>query len=61
MLISMNWKINLSKIRSSPACTTNNMGVIKNKVWPWLMWLSWMEHHLIQQKVGGSIPSQGTY
>ena len=24
-------------------------------------WLSWLEHHLINQNVMGSIPSQGTY
>ena len=27
---------------------------------PWLVWLSWLEHPPINQKVMGSIPSQGT-
>ena len=27
----------------------------------WPVWLSWLEHHLVHQKVMDSIPSQGTY
>ena len=27
----------------------------------WLMWPSWMEHHLVNWKAVGSIPSQGTH
>lgn len=28
---------------------------------PWLVWLSWLEHHRIYGKVLGSIPIQDTY
>ena len=27
---------------------------------PWLVWLSWLEYHPVNQKVTSSIPSQGT-
>ena len=29
-------------------------------IWPWPEWLSWLERHSVNQKVVGSIPSQGT-
>ena len=28
---------------------------------PWPLWLSWLEHHLVDWKLTGSIPSQRTY
>ena len=28
---------------------------------PWLMWLSWLEHHPVNQSVMSSTPSQGAY
>ena len=28
---------------------------------PWLVWLSWSEHHPIHQKIGGLIPDWGAY
>ena len=34
---------------------------LKLIVVPWLVWLSWLEHHPIHQKFAGSIPSQGVY
>ena len=33
---------------------------MKNIV-PWLMWLYWLEHPLVDQKFMGSILGQGTY
>ena len=29
--------------------------------WPWAVWLSWLEHHPINQKVAGSTMGQGTF
>ena len=29
------------------------------KLEPWLVWLSWLEHRLVNRKVAGSIPGQG--
>lgn len=34
---------------------------IENSKEPWPVWLNWLEHHLVYQKVAGSIHSQGTY
>ena len=34
---------------------------LKNHYWPCPRWLSWLEHHPVDQKVVGSITSQGTY
>ena len=31
-----------------------------NDIQHWPVWLSWLEHHPINRKVTGSIPSQGT-
>ena len=28
---------------------------------PWPVWLSWLEYHLVDQRVPGSIPSWGVY
>ena len=39
----------------------DNSDYVKMKSLPWLVWLSQWEHHLINQRVAGSIPSQGTY
>ena len=35
--------------------------ILKVKRQPWPVWLSWLEHHPVDQKVTGLIPSQGTY
>ena len=40
---------------------TEKIQLKKRRKKPWLVWLSWLEHCPIHQKVGGSIPSQGTY
>ena len=37
-----------------------HLGVQKSYNVPWPMWLSWLEHHPINRKVMGSIPSQST-
>ena len=30
-------------------------------MWPWLGWLSWLEHCPVHEKAGGSIAIRGTY
>ena len=39
----------------------NTLIIKKYYITPLAGWLSWLEHPPVHQKVGGSIPSQGTY
>ena len=39
---------------------TNKEQILKKFCKPWPVWLSWLEHHPINQMAMGLIPSQGT-
>ena len=51
ILVSAWWVLWASDLEN---CNKVNLGA-------WPVWLSWLEHHPLDQRVVGSIPRQGTY
>ena len=52
-----------SRILMKGNCNNNNNKNNKTHlqcIWPWPTWLSWWECHLINRRITGSIPGQGT-
>ena len=49
----------LAQGRSQRSKQSDELVSLKNLVWPWLVWLSWLGIPT-KQKVASSIPSQGT-
>ena len=46
----------LAKVMCPFQCFT-----LRNTISPWPVWLGWLEHGSVHQKVAGLIPGQGTY
>ena len=46
---------------SNTPLSLNKKCVSKEKRWPWLVWLSWLESCPVYRKVEGLIPSWGAY